>query len=103
VNVRNQFNFYLLSRDRGTISKEINVKTVTKIAMLGAVLAFGVTAASAQTRNWNSGPRTGSFYGDYGPEYTYGYPAMRDHNNYGVSREYIWATPQNDGYNPGGS
>ena len=78
------------------------MKTVTKIAMVGAVLAFSATAASAQTRNWNSGLMTGPFYGE-GSEYIYGQPAMRDHNNYGVSREYIWATPQNDGYNPGGN
>ena len=79
------------------------MKTVTKIAMVGAVLAFSATAASAQTRNWNSSSMTGSFYGHYGSEYIYGQPAMRDHNNYGVSREYIWATPQNDNYNSGGN
>ena len=72
------------------------MKTVIKIAMLGASLAFSVAAASAQTL------MTEPFYDNYGSGYVYG-PAMRDHNNYGVSREYIWATPQNDNYNSGGS
>lgn len=80
------------------------MKLVYKIAMIGAVLASGITAASAQNtgrsvydnpaRNWNSDLRAGPFYSGEAFE-------MRDHNNYGVSRDYIWATPQNDSYSPG--
>jgi hypothetical protein len=79
------------------------MKLVYKLAVIGAVLASGITAASAHTRNWNSGSMTGPFYGGYASEDIYGNSAMRDHNNYGVNRPYISATPQKDKYNPGGS
>lgn len=79
------------------------MKNISKIAMIGAVLAAGVTTASAQStgrpsidtpnRNWDSGLRTNSGYGYGYGQGEYGY--MTD-NNYGVNR--IWATPQNDNY-----
>jgi hypothetical protein len=76
--------------------------------MIGAVLAAGVTAASAQstgrpsidtpTRNWDSGLRTAPGYSGYGyNQGEYGY--MGHEANYGSTRDYVWATPQNDGYN----
>jgi hypothetical protein len=81
------------------------VKYISKIAMIGAVLAAGVTAASAQntgrpsidtpTRNWNSGLLAQPGYGYDQDEYGY----MGHEANYGSTRDYVWATPQNDGYN----
>lgn len=83
------------------------MKNISKIAMIGAVLAAGVTAASAQntgrpsidnpTRHWESGLMTSPGYSGGG--YGYGPVEYMDHNNYGVAKDYIWATPQNDNYN----
>lgn len=81
------------------------MKYFSKIAIIGAMLAAGVTAASAQstgrpsidtpTRNWDSGLRMNPSYGyDQGE-----YGSMGHEANYGSTRDYIWATPQNDGYN----
>lgn len=87
------------------------MKLVSKIAIVGALLMSGATAASAQntgrpaidnpTRNWNSGLMTGPSYYGFGEAGPYG--AFEDHNNYGVSSDHIWATPQNDNYNDHGS
>ena len=87
------------------------MKLVSKIAIVGALLISGATAASAQntgrpsidnpTRNWNSGLMTGPSYGYYG--YGEAGRGFEAHNNYGVSPDYLWATPQNDSYNDHGS
>jgi hypothetical protein len=83
--------------------RRTHMKLVYKLAMIGAVFASGVTAASAHTRNWNSGSMTEPFYGGHASEDIYGTPVMGGYNNYGVSRPYISATPQNDNYNSGGN
>jgi len=77
----------------------MNVKAVYKAALIGAMLASGISAASAQntgrsaydnpTRNWSSGLMGGSsYYSGSGSGF----------NNDPVYREqseiHLWATPQ---------
>jgi hypothetical protein len=76
------------------------VKLITKIATIGALLAAGISTASAQnttrsyydqpSRNWNSGLMAGpSYYGGYGTG------AWSDPSDYrsGFSNTNLFATP----------